>query len=91
MRYRLHALQKMAERGVSPEEVRTALAHGEVIEHRRREGRYLPTRLLLSWVGSEPLHVLVADDPGGTHYVITAYHFGPDRWTSDYRTRRRHS
>ena len=86
--YRLHARQQMAERGVSPADVRGALAAGKVIESRQHEGRPFPTRLLLWWSGQRPLHVLVADDPAGIHYVITVYEPTLDRWQPDFSTRR---
>lgn len=87
--YRLHARQQMAERGVSPAEVRDAFDAGTVIERTHHPGRPFPTRLLLWWSGQRrPLHLLVADDPVGIHYVITVYEPTLDRWQSDFSTRR---
>jgi hypothetical protein len=78
----------MMERGISRGEVWLVIESGEVIEADHRSGRPLPTRLLLGWVRGRPLHVVVADDPDGTHYVITVYEPSTDRWNADFRTRK---
>lgn len=64
-------VQQMLDRGISRADVRHVLEVGEVIEAGHRIGKPLPTRLLLGWIDDRPLHVLVADHPDGTHYVIT--------------------
>ena len=72
----------MLERGITREQVRLAILHGEVIEV-YSDGRPYPSCLLL-YVDERALHVVVAHDPAsGTCHVITAYwpdldHFGPD-------------
>jgi len=86
--YRLHALHQMIERGITRADVGRALTAGDVIETTHRTGRPLPTRLLLGWRGDRPLHVLVADHPAGTHYVITVYEPDAERWGADFRTRK---
>lgn len=86
--YRLHARQQMAERGFTPADVREALITGTIVERKHHAGRPFPTRLLLRWSGERPLHVLVADDPTGVHYVITVYEPTLDRWQQDFCTRR---
>lgn len=88
IRYRTHALQQMAERGIARSEVKHILERGELVEGSHRAGRPFPTRLLLGWSGQRPLHVLVADDPAGPHYVITVYEPDAQRWTADYRLRK---
>jgi hypothetical protein len=90
LRYRLHARRQMAERAISPQTIEQVLTDGEVIERAHRPGRPFPIRLLLGWVEERPIHVLVADDPGGRHYVITVYEPTPERWSDDFRKRRGH-
>lgn len=86
--YRLHALQQMFDRGISRAEVRRVIESGEVIEADHRIGRPLPTRLLLGWIDDRPLHVLIADDANGTHYVITVYEPHAERWGTHFRERK---
>jgi hypothetical protein len=86
--YRLHALQQMLDRGISRPDVLGVIESGEVIEAAHRTGRPLPTRLLLGRIGGRPLHVLVADHPDGTHYVITVYEPHAEQWRADFRARK---
>ncbi|MEX2621623.1 MAG: DUF4258 domain-containing protein [Egibacteraceae bacterium] len=88
VRYRVHALQQMIERGITRAAVLEAVASGEAIERSHRIGRPLPTRLVLGWSGDRPLHILIADDVAGAHYVITVYEPSTDRWEADFRTRK---
>jgi hypothetical protein len=87
--FRVHALKRMHERSVSIEAVRTVLEKGETIASYPEDTPY-PSRLLLGWDDSRPLHVVMAEVPGVQEaIVITVYE--PDRfvWEDDYRTRRR--
>lgn len=86
--YRLHALQQMFDRGINRADVRGVIQSSEVIEASHRTGRPLPTRLLLGWIGDRPLHVVIADHPDGTHYVITVYEPHAERWGADFRERK---
>lgn len=83
-----HALQRMFERAISPDEVRAALVKGEVIADYPDDTPY-PSMLVLGFVGKRPLHVVVARDGVSRHcYVITAYVADPTLWGSDFRTRK---
>jgi len=83
-----HALQRMFERAISPEEVRAALANGEVIADYPDDTPY-HSMLILVFVGQRPLHVVVArDDSARRCYFITAYVADPTLWGSDFRTRK---
>ncbi|HHE48615.1 MAG TPA: DUF4258 domain-containing protein [Candidatus Acetothermia bacterium] len=87
--FRVHALQRMFERGVTQEDVRHVLATGETIERYPDDQPY-PSRLILGWAGNRPLHVLVADNEAeGTIIVTTVYEPGPDLWEEDFRKGRR--
>jgi Domain of unknown function (DUF4258) len=80
--YRVHAVQRMFERGVSTGDVRRVLADGEVIEE-------YPSRLMLAFVNSRPLHVVAADNPlGDETYVITVYEPDLDQWDATFRMRK---
>jgi hypothetical protein len=76
------------ERRISVDDVRRALAGGETIEQYAQERPY-PSRLVLGWVGGQPLHVVAADDPArDLTVVITAYEPDPKLWEPDFRRRR---
>ena len=83
-----HALQRMFERAISPEEVRVALATGDVVADYPDDTPYR-SMLILAFVGGRPLHVVAArDDNTKRCYVITAYVADPALWGSDFRTRK---
>ncbi len=61
---------------------------GETIEEYLDDTPY-PSRLVLGWRESRPLHVLVADNKIDCEtIVITAYEPDPQRWDSDFKKRR---
>lgn len=87
--FRVHAVRRMFERGVSLEEVRSVVEKGEPIEHYPDQEPY-PSRLILGWSGDRPLHVLAADNAAaGEIIVVTVYEPDRARWESDFRRRRR--
>ena len=87
--YRVHALQRMFERGITEEDVRHVLETGEVIE-RYPDDRPYPSRLVLGWRKDRPLHVVVAEQAeADTLIVITVYEPDPTLWEDDFKRRRR--
>jgi Domain of unknown function (DUF4258) len=86
--FRVHAIQRIALRGISEAEVRAVLTSGEAIEEYPDDTPY-PSRLVLGWVGSRPLHVVAADNPEDEDtIVITAYEPEPNQWEAGFRRRR---
>jgi len=86
--FRVHALQRMFERGISVERIIKVVESGETIEDYSSEMPE-PSRLILGYRGKRPIHVVVSEDPiskGLT--VITAYAPEPDKWRKDYRNRK---
>jgi len=83
--YRTHAIERMAQRDVSTDEVRDVVTDGETIEEYPDDTPY-PSRLVVGWSGDRPLHVVVADDED-RRIVMTVYEPDPDRWSDDFRTR----
>lgn len=78
--YRVHAVERMAERGISEDEVRKVLAEGKEIESHPGDFPY-PSRLLLGWCGQRPIHVVAAENAtDGETIVVTVYEPDPDRW-----------
>lgn len=87
--YRIHAVQRMWQRGITPEEVAEILALGEVIEDYPDDFPY-PSRLLLAWVKGRPLHLVVAENTDDNSViVITVYQPDLMNWLQDYRERRK--
>jgi hypothetical protein len=85
---RVHALQRMFQRGIGTAEVQQALARGKTIERYPDDQPY-PSRLVLGWVGARPLHVIVAEPPGQQErIVITVYEPDPGRWEPGFERRR---
>lgn len=86
--FRVHALQRMFERGISETDVREVLEHGETIEAYPDDVPY-PSRLILGSCGGRPVHVLASDDPDAQATVIVIV-YEPDRirWDASFRRRR---
>lgn len=86
--FRVHAVQRMFERGVTINDVRLVLATGETIEDYPNDTPH-PSRLVLGWTGLRPLHVVVAEDTSEREIiVITVYEPDLIRWESDFKRRR---
>lgn len=88
LRFKVHAILQMDERGLSVEDVKQALANGEDIESRPDEQPY-PARLVLGWCRDGALHVAVRDNMVDDELIVeTAYRPDPELWEPDFRTRR---
>ncbi len=86
--FRVHALRRMVQRRVSEHEVRSALESGDAIQEYPDDVPY-PSRLVLGWVGTRPLHVVAAGDPqSGETIVITVYEPDLARWEPGFRRKR---
>jgi hypothetical protein len=86
--FRVHAIQRMFQRGVTEMDVREILATGETIETYLDDTPY-PSRLVLGWCRGRPLHVVVADNAVAQEtVVITVYEPDPDQWEGGFRRRR---
>lgn len=84
--FRIHAIKRMAQRGISVEEVRHVLDTGEVVEDYPNDFPY-PSALMLGWSEERPLHVVSAIAPE-TKIIITVYEPDLFRWEPDYKTRK---
>ena len=83
--YSRHAVERMFQRGISPETVSALLQSGDVIASYPDDKPY-PSVLLLGFVQQQPVHAVVARDPvTGTCYVVTVYCPDPLLWESDFR------
>jgi hypothetical protein len=87
--FRIHAIQRMFERKVNPEDVRSILDSGEIIENYPDDLPY-PSRLILGWRGKRPLHIVAADNlVDGEVIIVTVYEPDADQWESDFKRRKR--
>jgi len=78
----------MAERGISEKEIACVMRQGVQIKEYRDDTPY-PSRLVLGWCGSRPLHVVAADDlQTGATIIITTYEPDPSQWDNTFRFRR---
>jgi hypothetical protein len=86
--FRVHAIQRMYQRGISEAEVRHVLTTGETIEDYPDDTPY-PSRLTLGWYGSRPLHVVVADNlEDEENIIITVYEPDPEEWEPGFKRRK---
>lgn len=86
--FRTHAVVRMVERDISVEEVAAVVNDGETIEDYPTDTPF-PSRLLLGWSGTRPIHVVAADDlESDITVVITVYQPDHELWELDFRTRR---
>ena len=82
-----HALQRVAVRNISKDEICEAGANAEMIEY-YPDDKYSPSALLLGFTRSgRPLHLQVSLLETNETKIITIYPPDEDKWV-DYRTRR---
>jgi hypothetical protein len=85
--YRVHAIQRMFERGINRADVRRVIDTGEVIENYPNDTPY-PSRFLLGFVDGQPLHVLAAENAADNEtIVVTVYKPDPAKWDAEFRRR----
>jgi SOS response regulatory protein OraA/RecX len=86
--YRVHAVRRMFERGISEAEVRRALERGEEIASYPDDKPYA-SRLLLGWKGERPLHVVAAyNAQDDEEIVIMVYEPDAAMWEDGFKRRR---
>ena len=86
--FSLHALEQMAERGITPHDVLSVIKEGERIAEYPDDRPY-PSALLLGYVDELPHHVVVAEQSGtNSVIIITAYRPDPAIWHEGFRKRK---
>lgn len=86
--FRIHALQRMFLRKISEQEVRHVLETGEIIEDYPEDKPY-PSKLILGWCYSRPIHIVVADNIEKKEtIIITVYEPDTHCWEMDFRRRK---
>ena len=86
--FRVHAVQRMFERGISEKKVRQILDAGDVIEDYSAEMPE-PSRLILGFQGKRPFHVVTSENIETNEItIITVYVPDPAKWKNDFRSRK---
>ena len=87
--WRSHALQRMLQRGISREEVKTVLRRNDQIEKYPDDFPF-PSALFHGTVKNRVLHVVASlDAENARAFVISAYEPDDRHFADDLRTRRR--
>lgn len=86
IKWTLHALKRIRERGIKSSDVLEWIKHGEIIEDYPHD-RPLHSCLIYGIAGAKHLHSVVSRD-GETLYIITAYIPNLNEWENDYKTRK---
>lgn len=85
--YRIHTIQRMFERGISIQDVRTVLENGRTIE--TYTDKHYPARLVMGRCGKRNLHVVLAENiVGEENIVVTVYQPERIRWEADFERRK---
>ena len=83
-----HVFKRMAERGFSPDTIKSVIENGTVIKSYPDDTPY-PSRLILGFDGEKPVHVVSAyNSENDTEYVITVYEPDASKWSDDFTERR---
>ena len=87
--YQRHAVERMAQRGISEEDVENVLTHGEIIKDYPDDTPY-PSKLLSAQCKNSVVHVVVAtDDENKRKIVVTVYIPDSKIWEIDFKRRRK--
>ena len=85
--FRLHAIQRIYERGISPKDVKNIVKSGKIIENYPKDIPF-PSYLILGFVNEKPLHVVAAiDHINKKAIIITVYEPNPKLWQKDFEKR----
>ena len=83
-----HALDQSILRGITVQEVREAIEHGEGIEDYPQD-KYGPSCLVFGMTKSDrPIHIQCSDPSREIIKIITLYQPDPEQWM-DYKERRK--
>lgn len=86
--FRVHAVQRMFERGISAKKVRQAFETGETIEDYSSEMPE-PSHLILGFQGKRPFHVVTSENSETNETtIITVYLPDAEKWNKDSKSRR---
>ena len=82
-----HANRRFQERGISLDDIETAILNGKIIETYPDDTPFPSCLILGKSTNNSPLHVVVSTDEEFL-YIITAYYPSLQKWEADFITRR---
>ncbi len=89
LEFRLHAVERMFERGISVADVRQVIQEAKIIEN-YPEDLPFPSCLILGTIPERPLHVVVAmDNESDRAVVVTVYEPDSRQWEPRFERRKR--
>ncbi len=89
IKYTNHAVEFMAARGITEQQVECVAKEREVIEN-YDDDKPLPSCLLLAYVSGKPIHLVLGyNAENKLCVVITAYEPSADKFESDNKTRKK--
>ena len=88
VKWSTHCLEKMAERDINIEEVKSCISNGEIIEDYPNDFPYPSCLIYGLGMDKRVIHVVVGSD-GFSAYIITAYIPNTVKFEEDLKTRRK--
>lgn len=86
--FTIHAIQRMAQRAMSINDVRQVIDTGIIVEDYPNDSPY-PSRLILGWIEQRPIHVVASDNSSALEtIVITVYEPDPQQWLQGFTRRK---
>jgi hypothetical protein len=83
----VHAAKRLEQRNISLKDVISCISNGEIIEQYPDDYPYPSCLILGLAINQEYLHVVIGSDMD-TIWIVTAYYPNPDKWESDFKTRK---
>ncbi len=88
VKWRLHALSRILERGITRDMVSEVVLKGEIIET-YSANKPFPSHLVFGFAAERVLHAVIAvDRESGIAYVVTVYEPDLEHFEADFKTRR---
>lgn len=87
VKWSAHCLERMQERDISRDDVRSCVLQGEIIEDYPSDYPFPSGLIFGHTMGDRVLHTVIGTD-GAAAYVITAYYPSTDKFEADLRTRK---
>ena len=87
IRITLHAAKRLEQRRIFLKDVIACIMNGEIIEQYPDDYPFLSCLIFGYSVDNKIIHVVMSDEGTGSR-IITAYFPDPEKWESDYKTRK---
>jgi len=88
LRWTSHILERLFQRNIRVDDVKSALTNGEIIEQYPNDYPFPSCLVLGHTAAGNPLHVVCGSN-GVELWLITAYFPNSFEWTNDFRRRRK--